>query len=67
VADAPYKQFERDFDGLYGQEIKNHEILSPDVTVTEYGDGTLVVVNFGGDVWHYNSVTVAANNYAVIR
>ncbi|MDR0375771.1 MAG: DUF5696 domain-containing protein [Treponema sp.] len=66
-AAALYKQFERDFDGLYGQEIKNHETLSPGVTVTEYDDGTLVVVNSGDDIWHYNGAAVAANNYAVIR
>jgi hypothetical protein len=75
-ADALYQKFTADFSGLYGQAIKNHLILSPGVTETEYEDGTKVVVNRSGHSFNfYYSLSdhslidqvVESNNYAVIR
>jgi hypothetical protein len=66
-ADALYQQFARDFNGLFSQSIVAHTILGPEVTVTEYEDGTQVVVNSGDIPWDYQGVRVAANNYTVIR
>ena len=54
-ADALYRRFNADFAGLYSQAIVDHRILSPDITLTEYEDGTRVIVN-------YND-----NNYNVLR
>jgi hypothetical protein len=66
-AAALYRRFAAGFDGLFSQYIENHEILAPGVTVTEYEDGTKVVVNSGSVPWEYNGVRVAAEDYAVIR
>ena len=54
-ADALYRQFSADFAGLYSQAITDHAVLSPGVTLTEYEDGTRVMVNFND------------NNYTVLR
>ena len=45
-ADALYRRFNADFAGLYSQAIVDHRILSPGVTLTEYEDGTRVIVNY---------------------
>jgi hypothetical protein len=66
-AQALYKTFLRDFDSLYSRQITGHEILLPDVTVTEYEDGTQVVVNSGASDYQYNSVTIGAYNYAILK
>jgi hypothetical protein len=62
-----YQQFSRDFEGLYSQRIVNHEIIAPLVTVTEYEDGTRVIVNAGKIANQYDGVIVKPLNYAVIR
>jgi hypothetical protein len=66
-ADALYKTFLRDFDGLYNQQITGHEILDTGVTVTEYEDGSRVIVNTGPSPYQYGDLTVGAYNYAVSR
>lgn len=66
-ADTLYQKFTRDFGGLFSQYIENHEILAPNVTVTEYGDGTKVVVNAGDTFWDYQGLRIGADDYAVIR
>jgi hypothetical protein len=66
-ADALYRQFTRDFQGLFSQSIENHEILAPGVTMTEYSGGTRVLVNSSDQPWEHKGVPVMANDYAVIR
>jgi len=66
-ANALYQQFTADFGHLYNQDIVNHTILSPGVTVTEYEDGTRVVVNASDFSIDYNGRYVSANRYIVIR
>jgi hypothetical protein len=66
-ADALYKTFLKDFDGLYNQQITGHEILDTEVTVTEYEDGSRVIVNAGPFPYQYSDLTVGAYNYAVLR
>jgi hypothetical protein len=51
-ANALYRQFSADFAGLYSQAIVNHAILSPGVTLTEYEDGTRVIVNFNDNKYN---------------
>ena len=65
-ADRLYKQFEKDFSRLYSQAITNHVILSQGVTVTEYEDGTRVVVNTSDTAWNYNGNIIDANHYIVL-
>jgi len=66
-ADALYKKFSADFAGVYGQAIEDHIILAPGVTVTEYGNGTRVVVNVSENSWDYNGRTLRADSYIVLR
>ncbi|MCL2215247.1 MAG: DUF5696 domain-containing protein, partial [Treponema sp.] len=66
-ADALYKKFTADFGHLNNQVITNHVILSPGVTVTEYEDGTRVVVNVTNNQWDYNGNIIEACHYKVLR
>ncbi|MDR0554978.1 MAG: DUF5696 domain-containing protein [Treponema sp.] len=66
-ADGLYRRFVRDFGGLYGQTIENHTVLAPEVTVTEYADGTRVLVNAGKSAFDYEGRIIAGGNYEVIR
>ena len=71
-ADALYRRFSADFAGLYGQEITDHMVLSPGVTVTVYENGTRVVVNSGVNPWNYTDgngrgIVIAADSYIVLR
>jgi hypothetical protein len=66
-ANALYQQFTTNFAGLYDQAIANHTILPEGLTITEYEDGTRVIVN-GGDIdVHYEGVVIKARSYAVLR
>jgi hypothetical protein len=68
-ADALYRKFSADFAGLFSQAIVDHAILSDGVTLTEYEDGTRVIVNFGSVSWSYpenSGFVVQANSYAVL-
>jgi hypothetical protein len=66
-ADRLYRQFTSDFGHLYNQAIVNHTILSRDVTVTEYEDGTRVVVNATNQTVYYDGRYIGANDYVVLR
>lgn len=64
-ADKLYKQFSSDFGHLGNQAIVNHEIISYEVTVTTYEDGTNVIVNNNNVPFNYNGRSIGANNYIV--
>ena len=66
-ANALYQQFKKDFGHLYNQTIVNHVILSPNVTITEYEDGTRVIVNASDNSWNYNGTIIEADSYIVRR
>jgi hypothetical protein len=66
-ADSLYQRFNADFGHLYNQLITNHTILSPDITITEYEDGTRVVVNLSDNDWNYNGNYLNADSYIVLR
>jgi len=67
-ADALYKQFTEDFSGLYNQAIIDHVILSRDVTLTEYEDGTRVIVNLSPLMYlGIQGRAIAPDSYIVIR
>jgi hypothetical protein len=65
-ADALYRKFTADFAGLYNLTMTDHAILSPGVTLTEYENGTRVLVNLSGNVWNGLGVTVNADDYLVL-
>ncbi|MDR0877278.1 MAG: DUF5696 domain-containing protein, partial [Treponema sp.] len=66
-ADALYKKFQKDFKGLYAQKIEDHQILTPEVTITVYEDGTRVIVNTGRSAYSYGEFDVGALSYRVIK
>jgi hypothetical protein len=66
-ADTLYKKFNADFGHLYNKLIVNHEILSTDVTITEYEDGTRVVVNASDNAYNFNGNTLKADSYIVLK
>jgi hypothetical protein len=66
-ADALYRRFAKDFEGLWDQTIEDHKMLTRGVTVTEYTDGTQVVVNMGKTAYTYEGVRIGPDDYAVIR
>jgi hypothetical protein len=66
-ADTLYKKFNADFGHLYNQYIVNHEILSIDVTITEYEDGTRVIVNASDNEYNYNGYNLKADSYIVLK
>jgi hypothetical protein len=66
-ANALYQKFSADFAGLYDQAITGHAVLSSGLTMTEYEDGTRVVVNCGEIAATYGGVVISARGYAVLR
>ena len=64
-ANVLYQRFSADFGHLYNQAIVDHVILSGDVTITVYEDGTRVLVNATNTPWDYNGRIINANSYAV--
>jgi hypothetical protein len=66
-ANALYQKFSADFASLYNQAITGHVILSEWLTMTEYEDGTRVIVNSGDIDASYDGVVINARGYAVLR
>jgi len=66
-ADALYRKFSADFGHLYNQAIVNHEILFNQVTMTEYEDGTRVIVNASNFAFDYNGTIINADEYFITR
>jgi len=66
-ANSLYRRFTQDFGHLYNQLITDHVILSHGVTITEYEDGTRVVVNASDNAWNFNGRNINANSYIVLR
>jgi hypothetical protein len=66
-ADALYRKFSADFGHLYNQVITGHEILSQGVTVTEYEDGTRVIVNASDFVVNYKGRYIGSDSYIVLK
>jgi len=66
-ANALYQKFNDDFGHLYNRHIVNHQILAYGVTVTQYDDGTRVIVNVSESDWNYNGSNVKSDSYIVRR
>jgi len=66
-ANVLYQTFVRDFGHLYNQSIVNHVILSRGVTITEYEDGTRVIVNASDNDFIYGGTNIKADSYIVRR
>jgi hypothetical protein len=66
-ANGLYNQFTAYFGHLYNQAIVDHKILSEGITVTEYEDGTRVIVNASDFTGNYNGRNINANSYLVLK
>ena len=66
-ADSLYRRFSEDFTGLYSQAITDHFTVKPGVTVTEYEDGTKVIVNVGAGAFVYDGIVIDSDDYTVLR
>jgi hypothetical protein len=66
-ANGLYRQFAANFGHLYNQAIVDHKILSHGVTITEYEDGTMVIVNASDFAVNYNDRSINADSFIVVR
>jgi hypothetical protein len=66
-ANKLYQKFNADFSGLYSQAITNHVVISSGLTLTEYEDGTRVIVNSNDGKVSYQGLDINALSYALLR
>jgi hypothetical protein len=60
-----YKKMKSDFGHLYNQFITDHQKLAKGVYMTQYEDGTQVIVNYNDQAYSYKGKEVPAKNYVV--
>ncbi len=60
-----YQSMKEDLGHIFNQYIVNHEKLANGVYMTEYEDGTQVIVNYNTSAYTHNGNEVAARNYLV--
>lgn len=66
LAAQDYQAISSALDGLGNQVIVKHE-RTGDVTKTTYGNGTVVIVNYGKEEAQCDGVTVGARDFAVLK
>ena len=62
---AQYKEMQEASKQTEGQAIVNHCYLQDGVTLTEYANGTSILVNYTGANFYYNGKTIAGGTYLV--
>ncbi len=62
---ALYQKIEKDFGHLYNQFITRHEELAKGVYMTEYEDGTQVIVNYNEGAYSHKGKVIPAKDYIV--
>jgi hypothetical protein len=60
------ERFDRELGRTYGMEMLSHERVAPDVTATDYEDGTRVYVNYGYEDFRSCGVVTPARSWTVI-
>ncbi|HKL79659.1 MAG TPA: DUF5696 domain-containing protein [Mobilitalea sp.] len=60
-----YQRMKADFGHLYNQYIVGHEKIGDGLYMTEYEDGTQVIVNYNESASFYNGIEVPAKDYIV--
>ncbi len=60
-----YQKMKADFGHLYNQFIIGHEELAEGVYMTEYEDGTQVIVNYNESAYTHNGKVIPAKDYIV--
>ena len=62
-----YKELSPMLESIYNSYIYDHRMLADNVYVTEYENGDLVYVNYSGNDYSENGLTVKANDYLFIE
>ena len=62
-----YNEYNERLGHTFNQEITGHEMLTEDVTVTVYEDGTRTYVNYGYADYQVDGITVPARDYYVVK
>ena len=62
-----YNTYNERLGHTFNQEIVDHKILSDDVSVTVYEDGTKAYVNYGYSDFTVDGITVPARDYYVVK
>ena len=62
-----YNTYNERLGHTFNQEITGHEILTEDVSVTTYEDGTRAYVNYGYADYQVDGITVPARDYFVVK
>lgn len=62
-----YKEFATIYNGVGDKRYKDYKIITPNVRLTEYMDGTQIIVNYGNNDVNYNGVPVKAKGYIVFK
>lgn len=65
-AEEIYREYNAAMRSTVGQTITGHRYLTDEVTLTSYGNGTLVYVNFSSRVYNGDGVTVPVRSYLVL-
>lgn len=60
-----YQKMKKDFGHLYNQYITGHKELTKGVYMTEYEDGTQVIVNYNESAYTQNGKVIPAKDYIV--
>lgn len=60
-----YQKMKNDFGHLYNQYIVSHQELANGVYMTEYEDGTQVIVNYNESAYTHNGKEIPAKDYIV--
>lgn len=60
-----YARIKKDFSHIYNQYIKDHQKLAYGVYMTEYEDGTKVIVNYNDSAYNHNGTEIPAKDYIV--
>lgn len=64
---STYDYLSKALESVYGLKIVKHTILSRDVNMVTYEDGTRIVVNYNDSDYSANGISCKANDYAVIK
>lgn len=64
---SDYQEAAKALDGVQNCCITDHQMLANKVFMTTYENGTSIIVNYNDSDYLYNSVTVAANGFAVVK
>ncbi len=60
-----YTRMKKDFGHIYNQYIVDHQKLDDGVYMTEYEDGTKVIVNYNESAYTHNQTEIPAKDYIV--